>query len=59
MINNDTLIYLIRKEAGYYNYFPMNDLVNFKELAKFGIPESYKDLSRNKNIGLPHPPPPL
>jgi len=58
MINNDTLIYLIRKGTGYYNYFSKDDLAYFDELKQFGIPNDYKDLSSTKNLGLPHPPPP-
>lgn len=45
---NDTLIYLIRKEIGYYNYFSKEELSLFKELSTFELPKNYKDLSKNK-----------
>jgi hypothetical protein len=45
MKNNDTLVYLIRKISGYYNYFSKDWLDNFDEVTKFGIPDNYKDLS--------------
>jgi hypothetical protein len=56
MLKNDTLIYLIRKYSGYYNYFTRNDLDYFNELKHFGIPENYFDLSMQRNLGLPRPP---
>lgn len=57
MEKNDTLVYLIRKYSGYYNYFPKQDLNSFDELKQFGIPEDYIDLRRPKNLdGTPLPP---
>lgn len=58
IIENDTLVYLIKKEVGYYNYFPKNELDYFRELANFGVPNNYKDLSRTKKLNLQEPPPP-
>jgi hypothetical protein len=46
MIGNDTLVYLIRKYAGYYNYFTKEDLSFFQEIKQFGIPSNYKCLIR-------------
>jgi hypothetical protein len=55
---NDTLIYLIKRYSGYYNYFRKEDLIYFDELKLFGIPNDYRDL-RKKNTstnGIPLPP---
>jgi hypothetical protein len=49
---NDSLIYLIRKESGYYNYFPKEEFLYFKELKKFGVPKNYEDLSAHR-VNLP------
>lgn len=57
MDKNDTLVFLIKKYSGYYNYFSKDDLVFFDELKLFGIPENYKDLSEKKNRGGPPLPP--
>lgn len=50
MEKNDTLIYLIRKHSGYYNYFSKEDLAYFDELKHFGIPNDYKDLRRVNSL---------
>ncbi|MEJ5052791.1 hypothetical protein [Sphingobacterium sp. MYb382] len=43
---SDSLVYLLRKYAGFYNYYPKEDLVGFcKELSQFPIPEDYHDTS--------------
>jgi hypothetical protein len=44
---NDTLLYLIRKNTGYYNYFNKEELLYFKEIEKYGIPNDYKKLRNN------------
>lgn len=46
MKNNDSLIYLIRKYSGYYNYFSKEELKHFSEIKIFGIPQDYKYLLR-------------
>ena len=47
---NDTLIYLIRKYSGYYNFISKKDLAfYFDEIKQFGIPSNYKDLTPKKN----------
>lgn len=54
MDKNDTLVYLIRKCSGYYNYFQKEDLIYCDEVRKFGIPEDYKDFSfKNDSLGVP------
>jgi len=59
MGKNDTLVYLIRKYSGYYNYFSKRELSYFHELKKFGVPVDYKDLSIKYNPNnMPTPPPP-
>ena len=46
MEKNDTLVYLIRKYSGYYNYFSKEVLLRFfNEVKQFGIPINHKDLS--------------
>lgn len=43
---NDSLIYALRKYSGFYNYYNKEDVVKFcPELAIFGIPDNYQDLS--------------
>jgi len=42
MKKNDTLLYLIRRYSGYYNYFQETSLKYFEELNYFGIPCDYK-----------------
>ena len=57
MKSNDTLIYLIRKYTGYYNYFFKEELQYFNEVKQFSIPSNYKCLIRvNKNRSVPLPP---
>ena len=57
MRKNDTLIYLIRKHSGYYNYFSKEELSYFDELKLFKIPNDYKDLRRISNPdSIPLPP---
>jgi len=46
MINNDTLVYLVRRYSGYYNYFTKENLSFFPEIKLFGIPSNYKCLIR-------------
>lgn len=46
METNDSLIYLIRKYSGYYNYFSKEELTYFPEIKIFGIPQDYKYLLR-------------
>ena len=59
MEGNDTLVYLIRKYSGYYNYFSRSELSYFHELKKYGVPIDYKDLSIKFNPNsMPTPPPP-
>lgn len=41
MKKNDTLLYLIRRYSGYYNYFQEKSLKYFEELNFFGIPGDY------------------
>jgi len=53
MTQNDTLVYLIKKYSGYYNYFPKEELMYFEELKQFGLPKDYIDLSRKKSIDSP------
>jgi hypothetical protein len=58
MEKNDTLIYLIRKYSGYYNYFSKEVLLSFfHEVKQFGVPINYKDLSGRKYTpeGIPVP----
>ncbi len=58
MEKNDTLIYLVRKYSGYYNYFSKKILLRFfNELKQFGVPNNYKDLSGGKytHEGIPVP----
>lgn len=41
--SNNKLLYLIRKNSGYYNYFNREQLRHiFKELKIYGIPKDYK-----------------
>lgn len=47
MKRNDTLLYLIRRYSGYYNYFQKATLKFFEELDYFGIPIDYKSLSND------------
>lgn len=42
MERNDTLLYLIRRYSGYYNYFQKTSLKYFEELNYFGIPGDYR-----------------
>jgi len=42
MKKNDTLLYLVRRYSGYYNYFQETSLKYFEELNYFGIPSDYK-----------------
>jgi hypothetical protein len=42
--SNDSLVYLIKKMSGYYNYFTKESLIYFREIKKFGIPSDYKDM---------------
>jgi len=45
---NDTLLYLLRKNAGFYNYYHLNDLPRYcKEVERFGVPENYQDMTAN------------
>jgi len=44
----DSLSYLIKRNAGYYNYFDRDQLVYFKEIQKYGIPDDYKLIRRQK-----------
>ena len=54
---DDSLIYLIRKYSGYYNYFSGHELTYFDELKQFGIPSNYKELRKKKKFnGIPLPP---
>jgi hypothetical protein len=58
MEKNDTLIYLIRRYSGYYNYFSKEVLLRFfHEVIQFGVPINYKDLSGGKYTpeGIPMP----
>lgn len=41
-VNNDSLVYLIRRYSGYYNYFKKEDLGYLPEIKIFGIPSDYK-----------------
>jgi hypothetical protein len=49
IMKNDTIVYLMRKYSGYYNYFPQDELDFFEELKFFGKPKDYKNLTINKN----------
>lgn len=49
--SNDTLIFLLRKYSHFYNYSSRDDLV-VRELDIFGLPNDYKDLSRDSNLFL-------
>lgn len=43
---NDSLIYALRKYSGFYNYYNREDVATYcPELAVFGIPDNYQDLS--------------
>lgn len=53
MGNNDTLVYLMRKYSGYYNYFSKEDLAYFNELKQFAVPGNYKDLRREITPRIP------
>lgn len=44
----DSLVYLLRKYSGFYNYYSREEVVRFcEELSSFGIPENYKDMAAN------------
>lgn len=47
---NDSLLYLIRSNTGYYNFFSKNDLENFFEIKKWGVPKNYtyEEIDENK-----------
>lgn len=43
---NDKLVYLLRKNSGFYNYYRRDELIDYCEEVKlFGIPDNYIDLS--------------
>jgi hypothetical protein len=43
MSRNDTLLFLIRKNSGYYDYFTQNNLKYFKELKYFSLDKKQKN----------------
>lgn len=47
MERNDTLLYLVRRYSGYYNYFKETSLKYFKELNYFGVPFDYRFHKQN------------
>ena len=50
VLSSDSLIYMLRKYSGYYNYFNAKNLItseSFKEVKIMGIPDSYQDLSED------------
>ena len=44
MERNDTLLFIIRENSGYYNFFPKKELIYFEELKLFGEPHNYKHI---------------
>lgn len=53
-VNNDSLVYLIRRYSGYYNYFTREDLIiYFPEIKLFGIPSDYKKWIRTQDPNKP------
>ncbi|WP_257667521.1 hypothetical protein [Parapedobacter tibetensis] len=45
-VRQDSLVYLLRKYSGFYNYYNREEVVRFcQELSSFGIPENYRDMT--------------